>query len=164
MRRSKPRLTSLGAFGFSAGWVWAPSDADVVRGLLVFLEDRRALAYGHIREDVEHVVSSVLEIRKELIKTLRALTPDSGASRSIRRLREACVAFLDRNGSRQTQQFDNEFVASLRELQAEFVHWVRVLADEYRIDVDGPLAALLIEADDAEREGRKSDSGGRSPA
>lgn len=145
--RKRPRLTSLSGFGFGAGWDWVATDGEIVRRLLVFLEDRRALAYEHYREDIGYVVQSVLQIRDELVKTLQALTPDSGANRSVRALRGACVAFLDRVDGNRPWGYDPEFLIALGELRGIFALYVRALAEQYQMEIHGPLARLLLAAD-----------------
>jgi hypothetical protein len=144
-------LTHAGAFGFGAGWEWVPTDAEIVRRLLVFLADRRALAYDHHREDVDRVVESILGVRKELTKTLQELAPGSGASHSVRELRDACVRFLDRTKDARGGMFDQTFVDALEDLRSVFVDHVRILADGYKITIDGPLAEALSDADRAAR-------------
>ena len=150
MAGRRPRLTSLSGFGFGAGWEWASTDADIVRRLVVFLEDRRALAYGTHREDAGHVVSSVLQIRIELTNTLKELAPTSGASQTVRTLRDACLVFLDRTNDMGDRGYDGEFADDLRELQDVFGYGVRGLADAYDITVHAPLAVLLEAIDAAE--------------
>lgn len=147
MARSRARLTSVEGFGFGAGWEWVPTDAEIVRRLLVFLEDRRALSYEHHREDIGHVVASVLRIREEMTKTLQDLAPNSGASQSVRALRDACLVFLDRVDRERVWGYDPEFIVALGELRGIFAVYVRGLADAYGLTVHGPLAVLLRAAD-----------------
>jgi hypothetical protein len=146
MARSRPRLTSIGALGLGAGWEWVSTDAEIVRRLIVFLEDRRALAYDHHREDVGYVVESVLRIREKLTEALQQLAPESGANRSVRALRDACLVFLDHVDGR-SWVHDPDFLMALGELRGVFLVYVRLLADEYGITVHGPLAPILRGAD-----------------
>jgi hypothetical protein len=141
MAKKRPRLTSIGGFGFGAGWDWATTDGEVARRLVVFLEDRRALTQDHHREDVGYVVESVLRIREQLTKTLQELAPKSGADHSVRAMRDACLLFLDRVDGHQWAQ--PEFFVALGELRAVFAIYVRALAERYDIDVHGPLGGLL---------------------
>lgn len=147
MARRRPRITSVGALGFAAGWDWVKTDEEVVRQLIVFLEDRRALAYDHHREDVGYVVRSVLEIRSRLSFALQELTPDSAASQSVRALRDQCLTFLDRVDGTEGTVFHPDFIGALGELRGVFLVYVRMLADRYGITVHGPLAPVLIDAD-----------------
>jgi hypothetical protein len=125
-----------------------PSDGEIVRRLLVFLEDRSALAYEHHRRTISgHVVESVLRIRDELTTALRDLAPDSGATHSVRALRDACRVFLDRVGAERSFEYEPEFILALGELRGIFAIYVRALADTYGITVHGPLAVLLHAAD-----------------
>lgn len=155
-RQHRPRLTTVGMFGFAAGWEWTDTDAQVVRRLIVFLEDRRALAYGRHRANRDHVVASILTIRDELTSALQELAPQSGANRSVRALREATLRFLDRVPSNDEPQEGGDFAQALSELQADVAVYVRLLADRYEVTVDGPLAQLLRAADDEDERKRLS--------
>ena len=151
--RRKPRVTSVGAFGLSVGWDFAATDGEIVRQLLVFLEDRRALSYSNMREDDRYVTESVLKIRAELTETLRRLTPESGAAKSVRALRDACLDYLDRTQGLPDFTMDSRFINALGELRRIFATYLRILADRYQITVEWPLAALLNDADGDDAEG-----------
>lgn len=144
MTKKRPRLTSIGGFGFGAGWDWATTDAEIARRLVVFLEDRRALTQDHYREDVGYVVESVLRIREELTKTLQELAPKSGANHAVRAMRDACLLFLDRVDGHGWA--GPEFFVALGELRVVFAIYVRALAEKYDIDVHGPMGDLLAGA------------------
>ena len=148
-------MTSAGALGFGAGWDWPDTDAEVVRRLIVFLEDRRVLGYGSGCWDVGQAVQSVLQIRGELTKTLQELAPKSGASEAVRALRQACVVFLDDVDSDHGCGCNQRFSLPLGELQRSFVLWTRVLAKEHHVTVQGPLAWPLHVADLVEEELRE---------
>lgn len=128
-----------------------PTDGDIVRRLLVFLEDRRALSSPSETEIAGWVVESVLRIREELTKTLQELAPESGANHSVRALRAACLTFLDRVGTPDGQWLPN-FPIALGELRGVFAIYVRILADHYGITVHGPLAETLRAADLADEQ------------
>lgn len=150
MQRNRPRLTGLSGFGLGLEWDWVKSDAEIVRRLLVLLEDRRALSYPPERANVKYVVASVIRVREELTSTLQELAAQSGAARSVRALREAARAFLDHvDDSGRLENHHEEFVTALDQLQSEFANYVRVLADRYTIEVLGSLADLLNAADEA---------------
>lgn len=148
--RKRARLTSIDVLGIGLGWDWVSSDAEIVRRLLVFLEDRRALAYEHFREDMGHVVESVLRIREELVKVLQELAPDSGAARSVRVMRDACLVFLDQTQGAPEWGLDPRFISALSELRTIFALYCRALADRYEVTVHGPLAEVLRALDQAD--------------
>jgi hypothetical protein len=81
-----------GVGGVSVGL--AEPERKAIRDLLVFLEGRRVLRVSYADEDREFVVSSVLEIREELTRTLQRLPESSPATESVRQLRRACEEFL----------------------------------------------------------------------
>lgn len=98
--RSKSLLSRIGgvsAFGFGVSLTLPEADRTIVRELLVFLEDRRALYVGAIWEQPQHVVASVLEMRKELTAALKRVSDKSPAQEGCRLMRAACREFLDKN-------------------------------------------------------------------
>lgn len=147
------RPTSIDVLGIGLTWDWVESDAEIVRRLLVFLEDRRALAYDHHREDMGYVVESVLLIREKLVTALQELAPDSGAAHSVRVMRDACLVFLDRTRGEPQWGFDAAFVSALSELRTIFSLYCRALADRYEVTIHNPLLLALDEADEAAEHG-----------
>jgi hypothetical protein len=160
MPRSRPRLTGLSGLGVGLEWDWVTTDAEIIRRLLVLLEDRRVLSYPPESANVSHVVASVIRIRDELTGTLQELAAQSGAALSVRALRDACRGFLDCvDDSERLANHDDEFVAALDGLQSEFADYVRLLADRYAIHIYGSLADLLQLADEAEAEAQAHSGG-----
>jgi hypothetical protein len=80
------------------GIQWAdpgPSDAEVVRQFVLFLEDRRVLYNAMHLEVVSQVEHSIHEIREECTKVLQALPPKVFAVTPIRTIRAASRRFHD---------------------------------------------------------------------
>jgi hypothetical protein len=138
--RRRPRLTSIDAFGFGVGWDWIDSEGEIIRRLIVFLEDRRALFEDYAFEVPSDVVSSVLQIRSELTKTLQQLSEGSGAAHAVRALRDTCINFLR---SAERPRWGPTFNIALGELRGVFSVYVVGLADRYGILIHGPLAAVV---------------------
>ncbi|MES1247338.1 MAG: DUF6650 family protein [Actinomycetota bacterium] len=155
MASRRPRLTGASGFGFGASWEWVETDAEIVRDLIIFLEDRRALAYDQRNpEDVEHVTESVLRTREELTKALQRLANDSGANHAVRAMRDACRQFLDMTrGTPQWGAMNRDFLIALGQLRQACGMQVRELADRYQIEVHPPLARVLLALDEAEDAG-----------
>jgi hypothetical protein len=118
-----------------------------VRGLIVFLEDRRALYQDHHREFTPHVIESVFQIREKINETLPTVSENGTASESLRAMRAACRRFLDidqRSGSSFSYGLGSgsEWLA-LGELRAAFgIHIARLCA-AYGIDVEPQLEVIL---------------------
>ena len=94
---SKNLLSRLGGFSmFGFGLSFKPTEADrtIVRELLTFLEDRRALFVGSIWEQPEYVVESVQQMRTELTDALKRLGEKSPAVDACRLMRGACRDFV----------------------------------------------------------------------
>lgn len=149
-RPRRPRLTSAGAFGFGLGWEWVESEGEIVRQLIVYLEDRRALYEHHHFEIGYHVVQSVLDMRRELTRTLQRLSANSGAAYAVRAMRDACHNFLRVGDSPPMWGRDETLTLGLGELRGVFAVYVSGLADHYGIEVHEPLASVLVAAAPAE--------------
>src|ERR1017187_4024006 len=148
MRRVTGISTPLG------GLSWAepgPSDAKTVRRFIIFLEDRRALYVPFNLEQIDHVESSILLIRKESTEALQDLPPKAFAVIPIRVIREACRRFYDQKNDA-FRFFDQRwgqhegspgFFTALGVLRATVGQQVALLAAYYDIDIDGDLASAL---------------------
>jgi hypothetical protein len=108
--------------------------------VLAFLEDRRVL-YNPYNIEIEHEVSeSVLEIRRELTKTIQALPEDSPAAPALRAMRAACREYLD-----QSHRCPHHlgFMLALGHLRALFGLQIAFLAIEYGLDLEDQLAQIV---------------------
>lgn len=143
------RIGGVSAFGLGVSWKAPESDRAVVRDVLTFLEDRRALYVGAIMEQPDHVVASVLRMRDELTAALKRVSDDSPAKQSFRVMRAACREFPSEVGGgphqgRHWGEFAQEqFLLALGRLRGVMGHHVAALAQGYSIDVEEHLAAIL---------------------
>lgn len=141
------------------GLQWAdpgPSDAGIVRGLLVFLEDRRVLYNPHQLEVESQVERSIHEIREECTRTLQALAADAPSCLPIRAIREACRRFHDEQ-QEEFPHFDPDgrrqrglpgFFVALGAFRATVGYQVAILAAAHDLDVEGDLASIMPQLDD----------------
>jgi hypothetical protein len=89
------KLTGVSCPVFGVSWTPTDSDRKIVQDVFRFLEDRRVL-YNPFQLEVEYqVVQSVLEIRKELTRTLTKFPTGSDTAHALRAMRAACRKFLD---------------------------------------------------------------------
>jgi hypothetical protein len=158
---SKNLLSRLGGFSlFGFGISFKPTEADrtIVRELLTFLEDRRALFVGSIWEQPDHVVQSVQQMRTELTNTLKRLGENTPATDACRLMRAACrdfVSKVDQNalrGSGPTFVRDwqgENFLIALGALRATFGQQIALLAHLYQVDLEEHFAAILPPVPDA---------------
>ncbi|MCW2247856.1 hypothetical protein M2352_003490 [Azospirillum fermentarium] len=136
------------------GVQWAdpgPSDAEIMRRFLLFLEDRRVLYNAMELEEVSQVERSIHEIRAECTRTLQALAPDVFAVAPLRAIREAGRRFHD-DRNEEFRFFDHDerrrggnpgFFVALGAFRATVGQQVALLAAYYDINVEGALAAVL---------------------
>jgi hypothetical protein len=140
------------------GLQWAdpgPSDGEVVRGFIVFLEDRRVLYNAAQLEDTFQVEYSLGEIRECCTETLQALPPSAFGASPIRAIREACRRFQDdqhekfrffdqpRGSDSHSHHSNPGFFVALGAFRATVGQQVALLAAYYDIDIEGDLAAIL---------------------
>lgn len=116
----------------------------IIRSLLIFLEDRRAL-YNPFAYEMEHeVANSVIEIRTTLTDTLQRLQTSSKATSNIRAMRNACREYLDNSRDSGGRGWpDSSFLVHLGRLRTIFGYHIAQLAVMYGIDVEGSLAKIL---------------------
>jgi hypothetical protein len=135
------------------GFQWTdpgPSERDIVRGLILFLEDRRVLYNPMILEVRSQVDPSIHQIRHECTNLLRQLGENAFAAVPIRAIREACRRFHDDANmefrffaNRGDHELDAGFFAALGAFRATIGQQLALLAAHYDLDIDGDLAAVM---------------------
>jgi len=136
------RITGVSVPVFGISWQPPEPERKVVRDVLVFLEDRRALYNDFAHEIEDQVSESVLQIRSELTNAIRRLTDDSKATASFRAMRAACRQYLDDTQAQHHPHFFGAMV-ELGRLRATFGFHVALLALQYGIDIEGDLSTIL---------------------
>jgi hypothetical protein len=146
------RITGISTPVFGLSWNPPEDRRRIVRGLVAFLEDRRALYADFHMEYSPWVEKSVLEMRSVLTKTLKSCPEDGELTGPIRGMRSACRKFLDRMaypGSLRMNMYPHEALMweALGELRGMFgLHLARLCA-EYGVDVEPELAAIFPDSD-----------------
>jgi len=161
---------ALSITGFSTpvlGVSWNPPQdkRDIVRRLVTFLEDRRALFQPYDMEYGPWVTGSVLEMRRELTETLKGCPEDAELVEPLKAMRAACRKYLDEtdpHGQRIRHPYFHEFMfaQALGELRGVFGLHLARLCVAYGIDVEEELASIFPAADegaDAEQAGDEAD-------
>jgi len=144
-------LTGISTPVFGISWNPPELERDIVRKLIVFLEDRRALFNPFDIEMPVYVDRSIIEIRHELTEILKVLGENSDISQHVRALRAACRKFLDEITPQDRHRYgrhEAEFFAALGELRAIFGIHIAQLCVKYGIDIEPELASLVPLADD----------------
>jgi hypothetical protein len=128
---------SIPVFGIS----WQPPEPErkIIRSILIFLEDRRALYNPNAFEMEHQVAQSVLEIRTTLTDALQRLSESSNALSNIRSMRIACREYLDASHDSR----HSGFLADLGRLRTIFGYHITQLAVMYGIDIEGELVKIL---------------------
>ena len=151
------------------GVLWNPpeTDREIVRKLIIFLEDRRALYNPYDIEMPEYVERSVLEIRKQLTELMGQLDANSDIYPHLQAMRAACRKSMDSTGK--TNRFfrggrgEMETFAALGEMRAIFGVHIGQLCVMYGIDIEEDLASILpLAAAEEDKEKPKRKTRGRS--
>ena len=139
-------LTGFSTPFFGVSWNPPETDRDIVRKLITFLEDRRALYNPYNIETPMFVDQSLFEIRKELTDTLQRIGDNPNISPHLRAMRAACRKYLNEVSNQSRPRFhyrEFETFAALGELRALFGIHVAQLAVKYGIDIEEELASIL---------------------
>lgn len=151
------RITGISTPIFGVSWNPPESNRDIVRRLVAFLEDRRALYADYYMEYGPWVQGSVLEMRAELTDILKSCPDDQDLTGAIRAMRVACRKLLDEMGppkGRRPVPYPRHAAMwqSLGEMRAIFgLHLARLCA-AYGVDAEPELASIFPDSDDAEGE------------
>ncbi len=146
-RKVAKSLTGISTPVFGVSWNPPETEREIVRKLLVFLEDRRALYNPFDIEMPEYVDRSIIEIRHELTRILKTVDENSEISQHVRAMRAACRKFLNQITPRNRHRYygwgDAEFFAALGELRAIFGIHIAQLCVKYGIGIEQELASIL---------------------
>jgi len=89
------RLTGISTPIFGVSWNPPPSERDLARKVITFLEDRRVLYNATELEVPEHCVASVIEIRRFLTDVVGQAADQAAFVPYLQAMRAACRKFLD---------------------------------------------------------------------
>lgn len=151
------RITGFEIPIFGGGLSWNPSASDiaVARGLLTYLEDRRALYEPYSCETASYVVSSILEIRKRLTSDLEQINRESSLAQALIAMRAACRKFLQDvdnvddielispRFNRLWDRDEKNFFMALGELRSTIGVHAAQIAVRYGIDVEETFVSIF---------------------
>jgi hypothetical protein len=144
-------LTGFSTPIFGISWNPPQTDRDIVRKIITFLEDRRALYNPYDIEMPEYVARSIIEIRKELTDFLKSIGDNPEISPHLRAMRASCRKYLNGVGGQSRQRYhfrDFDIFATLGELRAFIGIHIAQLAVKYGIDVEDELASIFPPIED----------------
>lgn len=152
-------ITGISTPIFGVSWNPPKDKRDVVRDLVTYLEDRRALYQDYHMEYGPWVINSVLEMRTELTSALKRCGDEAEMSQPLRAMRAACRKFLDEmNGpsKRIHQPYAREpfMWSALGELRGVFGLHLARLCVAYGINVEPEIASIFPAQDKDEPKGK----------
>jgi hypothetical protein len=139
-------LTGFSTPVFGISWNPTETDRDIVRKLITFLEDRRALYNPYDIEMPEYVARSIIEIRKELTDTINKIDDNQDITPHLRAMRAVCRKYLDGIGGQSRQRYDFrdfDIFSSLGELRATMGIHIAQLVVKYGVDVEEELTSIF---------------------
>jgi len=151
------RITGFEIPIFGGGLSWNPpaSDIAVAKGLLTYLEDRRALYEPYSCETARYVISSILEIRRRFTSDLERLNRDSPLAQALIAMRAACrkflhdvnniedIEFISPRFNRLWDRGEKDFFMALGELRSTIGVHAAQIAVRYGIDVEETLVSIF---------------------
>lgn len=152
------RLTGISCPIFGVSWNPPPSDRQIARRVVAFLEDRRVLYVPSELEVPEHCVHSVIEIRRYLTSELQQLDAAEEIAKHLRAMRASCRKFLDdvkagdgydivHFGSHVGHSASWIFQPAIGGLRGVLGVHLAQLAAAYGLDVEDDLATILPASD-----------------
>ncbi len=150
-------ITGISTPVFGISWNPPEDQREIIRDLINFLEDKRALFYPYDMENGPWVEWSVLEIRKELTETLRRCSEDSEMVGPLQAMRAACRKYLDSVGRPDRRIHVPHYMAdhiwlSLGELRGIFGIHLAWLCAAYGIDAPADLKTIFPLSEDDDRD------------
>ncbi len=147
-REVAQRITGFSTPVFGVSWNPPESSREIVRRVVAFLEDRRALYADFHMEYGPWVEKSVLEMRGELTNALKSCPEDEQLTGPLRAMRAACRKFLDEMGppnSRRRVFYPREALMwqALGELRGVFGLHLARLCTAFGVDVEPELASIF---------------------
>jgi len=152
-REIAQRITGISTPIFGISWNPPEEKRDIVRRLVAFLEDRRALYADFHAEYGPWVEQSVLEMRAEITSALKTCPEGHNLTGPLRAMRAACRKFLDEMGppdDRRKLYFPREAMMwqALGELRGVFGLHLASLCAAFGIDVEPELAGIFPPAEE----------------
>lgn len=147
-KRAARSITGISTPFFGVSWNPPDDKRRIVRDLVTFMEDRRALFEDYSREYGPWVIDSVSQMRDELTATIRRCGEDPDIEAPVRAMRAACRKYLnevDPSTKRIHQPYRLEPLlwAALGELRGIFGLHLARLCVAFGVDVEPELAAIF---------------------
>jgi len=142
-------ITGISTPVFGISWNPPADKRDIVRRLVAFLEDRRALYTDYCMEYRPWVEKSVLKMRQELTNVLKSCPDDAVLTNPIRAMRAACRKFLNALGhpGDHYRMYPGQYKMweELGKMRAIFGLHLARLCVAFGVDVEAEVASIFPE-------------------
>ena len=151
-KRIARRLTGTSTPVFGVSWNPPEAEREIVRKLITFLEDHRAL-YNPLDIGMpQYIDRAIAEVRRQLTSILETLDENSEIAQHVRAMRAACRKFPNETTPHNRLKYygkgDSESSVALGELRSTFGTHIAQLGVMYGIDVEEELVSTLPALDD----------------
>lgn len=153
------KITGISSAVFGISWETTESDKNIIRKILLYLEDRRVLYLQyepHMKK--ANCIQSVLNIREYLSAEIAKLHAKSDLIPVLKYLRASCLKFILRiepyqdelNNLPEDVPIQAKFIFStaLGELRSSFGDVIALFCVKYELDISDELGSILPIADD----------------
>ena len=131
-----------------------PSQKQIAREVIIYLEDKRVLYNPSELENPAHCITAVNQIREFLTRTIKRLDDTDELSLELREMRSAARKFTDRGQELDRRfgrgaGFDQDFFSALGEMRGVFGVYLKRTARKYDLKVEDGLAKIFpVESED----------------
>ena len=126
-------------------WDISTTEREVIRKLIIFLEDRAVLFNPYQLEDLRWVIKSISEIRQYLTETLQKLDETTPLIYYLKAMRASCRKFMNNTKDCKFGGMIEkaETFASLGEVRAMFGFYLKDLVSKFNIDIEEGLMSIF---------------------
>jgi hypothetical protein len=126
-----------------------PSEKELAREVIIYLEDKRVLYNPSMLENPDHCIAAVGEIRGFLTRSMKRLDDNDELFLELRERRSAARKFMDkgrgldaRYGSRGAG-FDQDFFSALGEMRGVFGVYLKRVALRHKLKIEDDLMYIF---------------------
>lgn len=125
-----------------------PTQKQIAREVIIYLEDKRVLYNASQLENPDHCITAVIQIREFLTRTIKRLSDADELSSELRVIRNAARKFTDKDQDMKMHfgrgaGFDQEFFSALGEMRGVFGIYLEKIANRYALKVEDGLASIF---------------------
>lgn len=122
------------------------SEKEIIRNLILYFENKRALYNPNNLEDPHYVLESIIKIREKITNVLIKMNEKSPINYYLKEMRSSCIKFMNKFPKYRDDQdliYSREFFASLGEVRAVFGFYLKDLVKKYGFEIEKDLKSIF---------------------